>query len=125
MHKSAMRHVSAMQLAKAARKFAITNKPRFQPASNATYLTPSRVEHDGVFLRSNVSFGSKRRHAAASLDHLVSNGKHTERNGDAKRLRGLEVYNQFELSRLLNWQVRWLRPAQDFVDIFGGFPEQV
>src|SRR5580698_3427406 len=59
------------------------------------------------------------------FDHLVSNGKHTGRNGQAKRLRGLDVYNQFELSRLLNWQVRWLRPVENLVDKVTGPPEQV
>src|SRR5271154_3306325 len=72
-----------------------------------------------------MSVRCQRRKLACLFDHLVSNGEHARRNGEAKRLRGLEIYNQFELSRLLNWQVRWLRPAQNFVDIFGGVPEQV
>jgi len=44
----------------------------------------------------------------ALLDHLVRPEQERRRDRQAKRLGGLEVDDQFKLSRLLDWQVRRL-----------------
>ena len=36
-----------------------------------------------------------------SFDHFVGDGEHTRRNGQAEHLRGLEIDDKLELSRLL------------------------
>src|SRR6185436_6960447 len=41
----------------------------------------------------------------ASFDHLVGAGEKRWRDGDGKRLGGLEVDDQLERSRLHNWQL--------------------
>jgi len=46
------------------------------------------------------------------------------RFGGAKRLCGLEIDDQLELGRLLDRKIAGLRPAQNFVDIFGRALEQ-
>src|SRR6266404_6480714 len=39
------------------------------------------------------------------FDHLVCNGEHARRNGQAKRLGGFKINHQLELGRLQDWQV--------------------
>src|SRR6516162_10248720 len=44
---------------------------------------------------------------AFSLDHLISGGQQRFRDGEAERLGGLEVDDQFELGGLLHRQIGW------------------
>jgi len=44
-----------------------------------------------------------RRNKSRSLDHLVGAAEQWQRNGEAERLSGLEVNNQFQLRCLLDW----------------------
>jgi hypothetical protein len=43
-----------------------------------------------------------------------------QRRCEAERLRGLEIDDQLELGRRLNWKLRRRRAAQDAIDIGGG-----
>ena len=65
------------------------------------------------------------RTAKGSFDHLVGTRYHCLRKGDPERLGSLEINHQLKLGRLLDWQVRWLRPFQDAVDLGRGLPVQV
>jgi hypothetical protein len=56
------------------------------------------------------------------LNHLIGGGQQRLRDGQAEGLRGLEIDDEFETSRLLNRNVGRFRPAQDFVDELGGAP---
>src|SRR5215472_4564680 len=62
---------------------------------------------------------------AHSFDHLVGAGEQRRWYGEAKRLRRNQVHDEIELSRLLDWQLRWFRPAQDFIGIVAGAPEEI
>ena len=42
------------------------------------------------------------------LDHLVGGGQERFRDGDAERLGSLEVDDEIEFCRLLDWQIGWL-----------------
>ena len=42
------------------------------------------------------------------FDHLVGAAEQRQWHGDAERLGGLEVYDQFDFRGLLDWQIRWL-----------------
>jgi len=47
------------------------------------------------------------------LDHLVGAGEQMRRDGDAKRFGSGPVDDEIELGRLLDRQIRRLRPAQN------------
>jgi len=68
----------------------------------------------------NVRFASKSGHSAlqpiASLfDHLVGCHLHRHRYGKSERLRGLEVYDEFEFRRLLHRQIGRPLPFKDTI----------
>src|SRR5262249_54558698 len=48
---------------------------------------------------------TRRRHCAASLDYLVSEGEDRRRNSEAERPGGFEVDDQFKFRRLDDWQL--------------------
>ena len=50
---------------------------------------------------------------ALSFDHLVGAGEQRLRHCQAKCFRGLQVDEQLELGRLLNWQIGWLLTLED------------
>src|SRR4051812_15061538 len=56
----------------------------------------------------------------ASFDDFVGACEDKLRNGDAGSFRGLQVYDQLETRRRLDWQITRLLPAQDTVRIPGG-----
>src|SRR6516165_790884 len=62
---------------------------------------------------------------ASSLDHLVGASKQRRRNLETERLGGRKVYDEIELSRLLDRDVPGLRPVQNLIDIATSAPEQV
>src|SRR4051812_32379321 len=41
----------------------------------------------------------------ASLNHLIRSQQHRRRNGEAEGLRGMEIDNELEFRRLLDWHV--------------------
>ena len=53
------------------------------------------------------------RNWSTSLDHLVGEGEHSERNGEPKCIGGFEIYDQSVLGQLLHRQVRGLLSAQN------------
>src|SRR5216684_6169112 len=57
-----------------------------------------------------------------SFDHLVSLGKQRGRHGEAERIRGPAIYDEFELGRLLDREVGGLGPLQDLVHESGSAP---
>src|SRR5262247_4463224 len=52
-----------------------------------------------------------------SFDELIRPPQQRLRNGQAKRLRRLDVDHEIELLRQLDWQVRRLRAVQDLPDV--------
>ena len=61
----------------------------------------------------------------ALFNQLVGAGEQAGRDREAKHLRGLKVDDELELCRLLNGQLCWLCPLQDFVRIRGGLPGKI
>src|SRR5262245_35272902 len=59
------------------------------------------------------------------LDHLVGCGKQRLRNGQTKRLCGLEIDNQLILGRGLHRHVGWLLALKDAIDIPRGLPGHI
>src|SRR6266404_486375 len=59
------------------------------------------------------------------LDHLGGAQQNRGRDGDAERLRGLEVEDQLDFGRLLDRQVGWLLALEDAIDAAGRAPVRV
>src|SRR5262249_61759852 len=59
------------------------------------------------------------------FDHLVGTQQERFRDGYPGRLGGLHIDGQLEFRRLLDRQVRGLRPLQNLVHVEGAAPEQV
>src|SRR6516162_3397652 len=57
---------------------------------------------------------------AHSLDHLVGNREQRWRNGEAERLRSLEIDDQFELCRLHHRKVGRFGTLENPADIYAG-----
>jgi len=57
---------------------------------------------------------------APLLDHLVGAGEHSRRDIEAKRLGRFEVYDQFELGRLLDWKISGFRALENLIHVLGG-----
>src|SRR6516162_4830463 len=74
-------------------------------------------------LRTNITTKLMIARCAASLDDLVGAGEQSGRNFKAKGLRCRQINDEIELSRLLDWQVSRLSPAQNLVDKIGSAPE--
>jgi hypothetical protein len=76
--------------------------------------------------RPKVVTGIRRESIAAPLfDHLVGALLQRQRHGEAKRLGGLEVDNQFVLGRRLHGEVGRPLAPEDAVDVAGRLLEQV
>ena len=56
-------------------------------------------------------------HSPALFDHLVGAREDRLRHGEAERLRGLEVDDQLEFGRLLDWQVGRVGTFEDVPDV--------
>src|SRR3984893_17142050 len=54
------------------------------------------------------------------LDHLVGGHLHDQRHCQAERLRRLEIDDQLEFHRLLDWQLGWLFPFENPPDVATG-----
>jgi hypothetical protein len=54
------------------------------------------------------------------LDHLIRLDQHRLRDRQPKRLGGLEIDDELELGRLLDWQVGGLGALQDLIYVGGG-----
>jgi hypothetical protein len=59
------------------------------------------------------------------FDHIVSLGEQRGRDGEAERIRGLAIYDEFEFGRLLNGQVGGLSALQDLIHKSGSAPEKI
>src|SRR5437763_1986597 len=60
-----------------------------------------------------------------SFDHFVGAGNQGCGQLEAERVRGLEVDDQLELGRLLDWQICGLRALEDLVHVSGAAPKEV
>jgi hypothetical protein len=57
--------------------------------------------------------------AKGLFDQLVGGSEQRGRNGESKRLGGLEIDDEIEFGRLLDRDIAGLRPAQNLVDKIG------
>src|SRR6266436_252331 len=65
------------------------------------------------------------RSASASLDHLIRPPQQRRWDRQAEGLRGLEVDDQLELRRLLDWEVGRLGSLENAVDIRGSASRKI
>jgi hypothetical protein len=99
--------------------------PRLVPALRLIAESSEKAAHflrqpsDWTFEQSAVGQFDYNKPLACLFDHLVGTGEYAGRNGDAERLRGLEIYNQFEFGRLLDWHIGRLIPNPDEADSRG------
>ena len=56
----------------------------------------------------------------ASLDHLIRAKQQPLRNGEAERVRSLQIDHELEFGWLLDRQVTGIRALEDSIDIGGG-----
>src|SRR5262249_52444081 len=64
-------------------------------------------------------------HRARSFNHLVGAGEQAIGHGEAKRLRGLEVNDEFVPGRRLHREIGWFLALEDAIDVAGGAPELI
>src|SRR6266498_3048286 len=62
---------------------------------------------------------------AGLLDHLVGAGKDRWRDGEAEYLCRLEIEDQLEFARLLDWEISGLSPLENLVDVGRGVSPHV
>ena len=75
--------------------------------------------------RANMKLSCTAAKSTFLFDHLVSLGEQRGRHGEAERIRGLAIDDEFELGRLLDRKVGGLGALQDFVHESGSAPEKV
>src|SRR5262249_49858677 len=91
-------------------------RPSFATADRArSWTIPVRVP----IVRSNAR-AHGRPHARGLLDQLIRTPKQRQRNGQAQRLRGLELDGKRELRRLLDRKITRLGTLEDLVDVARG-----
>jgi hypothetical protein len=61
-------------------------------------------------------------HSPTLLNHFVGAGEDRWRHGEAKRIRGLEIDDQLERSRLLDRQIGRIGALEDLLSAKGDFP---
>src|SRR5262245_64353728 len=64
----------------------------------------------------------QKRTSRGLFDHLVGAGEYCRRNGEAQRLRGLEVDRELVLGRCLHRKIARLLAFKDAIDIAGRLP---
>jgi hypothetical protein len=57
------------------------------------------------------------------FDHLVSAHQESSRDRESERLGCDQIDDQFKFGRLLDWDIGWLRSAQNLVDNLSGPPK--
>ena len=70
--------------------------------------------------RLNLMAGTGLTAVSVSFDHLVGAGEDRLRHGEAERLCGLQVDDQLEFRRLLDWQIGRIGAVEDLSDIDAG-----
>ena len=89
--------------------------------SRGHYGTPPSLQW-GV--KPNVPTSRRERQSSRSPDHFIRLKQERRGDGEAERLGGLEVDDEFEFHGLLHGQVRRLRTFQYFVHVGGGAAEE-
>jgi hypothetical protein len=51
------------------------------------------------------------------FDHLVDTHQEGFRDHQRERFRGLEIDDQFDPGRLLDWKIGWLSALEDLIDL--------
>src|SRR5262249_51851771 len=95
---------------------------RFAPNSDRESGLPQPVmsalppKADMCSAQAHVRFGPKA-DIAPLFDNLVGSGQQYFRDCDAEYFCGLEIYDHFEFSRLLDWYLRRLLAPENLVDV--------